>query len=456
MRNNTIKLILLTSMILINITLCFSQIGIRETKEIVKRPSQYDSTSIYIHEVKNDDDEYHHYYKYIGQKIYFVPFTEDKKKSGVRLRSFITKEDSTFPIEKSIPFEETTIFMILSNANPHNSQQKNIENERAKYEKPITTKTNLYKPVIIVSPQQVDDDDPVFRVENDQKALENKEFTIQNIFAGDKTSNKVSLNNRTIYSGTDIIFKLTDSNNDTLYWKTEANRIDWNCKFIIVGAYDKYTSVYKNKTLVYRHQFPDYYSFDGDFHVDYNYSSIINSRLDYATKEYVDIKNGKDLILKDLEEWKCIDVSLLEVISDFDGEAHSYDLYYVLSNGVSEIKIPVGDLQKSGFLSKNIYEKEQEFKKLNAEERARIEKEREQKKKQEQDIYKNKILSKYGQEYGTLILESKVVLGMTMEMCKASWGAHNAYLKNNVFDIWIYGFNSLSFKNGVLVQIVKL
>jgi hypothetical protein len=64
----------------------------------------------------------------------------------------------------------------------------------------------------------------------------------------------------------------------------------------------------------------------------------------------------------------------------------------------------------------------------------------------------------YGEYYGKLISEEKVVIGMTPDMCKAAWGypmeTNTTTLSGLSIEQWVYSMRTyLYFKNGKLAII---
>ncbi len=68
------------------------------------------------------------------------------------------------------------------------------------------------------------------------------------------------------------------------------------------------------------------------------------------------------------------------------------------------------------------------------------------------------IIQKYGQEFGSLINEGKVGIGMSKEMCEASWGKpYDKFVtvtKTSTLENWYYSWKkSLTFKDGLLERV---
>ena len=70
-------------------------------------------------------------------------------------------------------------------------------------------------------------------------------------------------------------------------------------------------------------------------------------------------------------------------------------------------------------------------------------------------------IKKYGQEYGNLINNGKVAVGMTQEMCRAALGSprysYSSETKAGKETVWIYGLHTaLTFQNNKLIEIEEL
>lgn len=80
---------------------------------------------------------------------------------------------------------------------------------------------------------------------------------------------------------------------------------------------------------------------------------------------------------------------------------------------------------------------------------------------EERKAHEEKIVQKYGEEFGNAINNYQITIGMTPEMVLAAWvfPPMNTYslIRSNVkVDIWVYANATLSFINGKLTQIEKM
>lgn len=234
------------------------------------------------------------------------------------------------------------------------------------------------------------------------------------------------------------------------------------------------------------------YFYDDDFsdaHQPFILSAFFEkSKTQFISKEYIvekeksaiDINTGAEILLNKNDKWKCVDVTLLDV----KGSYASY-LYYIPvlifrnSNG-NEVAInyvennyldynyilPSGEtkpIYSSLFVDFGL--NINDFKSLELaliEEKNQVEEQKKlflQKKKKEEERKQN-ILKKYGSYYGDLVNNNKVVIGMTIDMCKDSWGLpymkNETITNNNKIITWYYNYKTfLQFSNNKLILINK-
>jgi len=230
---------------------------------------------------------------------------------------------------------------------------------------------------------------------NDYEALKGKSFYV----------NRIIFNNNTEYSSDKKKFLLelieTESK-DKVYLLTEEyiNRFD---DFITLGYFEKLKKLYIGKEYYY-----------------------LNNRLPGSEEGGLnDIVNGLDR--KDIPKGtklKCVDVSLEdgqynEIIVIFENPQFGKFFIYLY-------KLLTGHMKLETLEEHN----------------ARI-------------AYNNKLIKKYGQQNSKLIIEGKVRIGFTKQMCIESWGEPEEINKTSgsygVHEQWVYGNgNYLYFENGVL------
>ena len=130
-----------------------------------------------------------------------------------------------------------------------------------------------------------------------------------------------------------------------------------------------------------------------------------------------------------------------------------YDYIITLKNEKSEIYLPVEKGMHITLADEYREEqriKEEQRKKKEAEYKAKIEKEKRE--------YEASLINKYGKEKALLILDGKVRLGFTKEMCLESWGKPYAINRTvtsyGTDEQWVYGlWCYLYFEDGILTAI---
>lgn len=127
---------------------------------------------------------------------------------------------------------------------------------------------------------------------------------------------------------------------------------------------------------------------------------------------------------------------------------YDYDYYIVSRKKVEEIR--KAELEEFLLVTKSKEQQRLAREKQRAEENARYEREEQE--------YRASLVATYGEEYGNLIADRKVAIGMTEEMCRKAWGRphdkYNTTTKWGVSSVWVYNYKtSLYFYNGELKQI---
>jgi hypothetical protein len=227
---------------------------------------------------------------------------------------------------------------------------------------------------------------------------------------------------------------------DTLYWRPKV----YESKFIFVPYFVKQKKLYEKKTFYYEGPSDD-------------------------IKDLIDANHT--IYIQPNSKWTCKEVTLLKYsqVSDYV-PSDSYMICYIFTNEKNEsfakwhnpfypeIRDPKGDYHLKYFISekefldkeKAIMDKQQADQ---AKKNAQLQKEK-LASKAKQDGY----ITKYGKLNADLIINGKVKLGFTKEMCLESWGPffNPSKTVNNqgVFETWMYSVTQiLHFKDGVLTQI---
>jgi len=419
------------------------QISIREdVKNLpVVKPTPYDSLSRFCYNgeyykqkgltstqsyVKSDQE----LLKYIGQKIYFIPFSKQAK--DVEIYGINTlKITKAVSLKKNIPEKDIKPFKyILEPLRKSDLKRYEADYQKRKeaYNKKLneTIETNLYKPKFFIRSYD-DDNSPIGQFKTPSEAFQDKYFKIID-FKFDSTYE---------YSSKIRMF-LTNEQNDTLFMEYTRQNWEWNRiePFILLSYYEKQKSKYVGKYF------------------------IANFEKYYVAPPVLDINTGEEIKIGNLSEWKCTGLEFLNTKSKY------LQLFLVLQNeNMNTIKVRVQkedsydkNIEIKSFIEKNEYLRQIELAKLAETERQRLEELRMEKKKKDEKERRKNILSKYGTYYGNLILENKVQLGMTKKMCELSWGhpidINRTIVSGLVHEQWVYSYkNYLYFENGKLTAI---
>ncbi|MCF8372011.1 MAG: hypothetical protein K9H64_10335 [Bacteroidales bacterium] len=419
------------------------QISIREdVKNLpVIKPTPYDSLSRFYYNgeyynqkgltstqsyVKSDQE----LLKYIGQKIYFIPFSKQAKDKEIYGISSL-KISQAVSLEKDLPEKDIKPFKYILEP-LRKSEPKRYEADYQKRKEAYinklneTIKTDLYRPKYFIRSYD-DDNSPIGEFRTPPESFQGKYFKIID-FKFDSTYE---------YSSK-IRMYLTDEQNDTLFMEYTRQNWEWNRvePFILLSYYEKQKIKYIGNSF------------------------IANFEKDQAIPPILDINTGEEIKFGNLSEWKCTGLEFLNTSIRY------LQFYLIFQNeNMNTIKVRIRkeekhekNLEVKSFIEKNEYLTQIELAKLAETERQRLEElEKEKRKKNEEERHKN-IRSKYGTFYGNLILENKVQLGMTKEMCELSWGypvdINRTTVSGLVHEQWVYSYkNYLYFENGKLTAI---
>ena len=366
--------------------------------------------------------------QYLGQKVYFIPY--DKSVTDIR-QEFCFFNQEAKPVIISEICEDVKPFKYFG------SGTRKLDPEYITWKKKYNTAVNkevltdVFSPSFAVSKYGMCNI-PEGRFYTPHTAYQGQYFEIVNMEFGDQKS----VSNRD-----KIRFVLEASNGDTVYF--DESRQDWNRnrfpEFILLGYYEKQQSLYINQTLVYSPK-P---------------GSEKSQLVDINTGEMVDVSPGS--------EWACTSLDFL------DTEDTYLQMYLILKNNDGkEIKIRIAKEVKGPDYSKDLFaynftEKSEWIEQQRLAKLAKAEREaQEAKEKKERELAiqqrKSDNIKKFGAEYGKLVNNSQVVVGMSKEMCIAAWGHPKRKNKttgaNYVTEQWVYSMrNYLYFRNGKLTTI---
>lgn len=255
-----------------------------------------------------------------------------------------------------------------------------------------------------------------------------------------------------------------DSVSGSTFYLTEENNLhnsiilyvdsddDWIADFawVSLGYFEKIKQMYLGKELVYINK-------DDEFDLEYDYGFHSHDRfMDYNTKRNLAKKIPCNSV------WKCTDVLVLpgklnfgecdnRVILNIENE--KYGKYYIFASKLLQLK----ERKRDNFLTMEEFHKYQAVQnQLRAEAKAKAAKAAEEAAKKENERRTN-ILARYGEYYGNLILQGKIVIGMTKQQCIDAIGnptrINRTTTASTIYEQWVYSGRYLYFENGKLVTI---
>ena len=388
-----------------NTSLLYSQVTITEIERseetIVLKSPPYDS-------LKKWDNDYPQ--QYIGLQIYFPPKS-----------TFILNNSD---IESS--FNENFLFSI---------KPSTIKNHITYIYKPVIYNINSKSYFVSDSNEVCNHYFTILKIiyDNNLNELLYKMNTTSSAFKLDL--GHTSFSDEEGYFINYMLLIRNDKTGDSLY----CTNIE---KFILVPYFIKQKQIYQKKYLIY----------DDEIYI---HGGKNQNREEYDPRyivRYIDKNNdetisGKKVELKVGSKWYCKEVTLLKP---------HYDINYILQNDNDE-QIALTNIE--GFTLIQDYIKRKADKKLPKQPLiSKSKKEDLLKKVTERKVYekhKKECISKFGQDFGALIAQGKVKIGMTKEMCKYSWGdplwSNKTTTENVIYDTWYYRLGySLYFVNGIL------
>src|SRR5690554_1070773 len=243
-----------------------------------------------------------------------------------------------------------------------------------------------------------------------------------------------------------LVFKmLNKKNGDTVFCLNETRNHNMNY-FVLVPYFVKQKEIYEGKNLIYDDLKGDYGRYIYNKRTEQDYIKKIKYENDYGEM----VEKKVDVPLQRGSKWKCEEVTLLP--SD-------YNLRFILSNDKDQT-IALTKSGLYGFILEEDYNERNKLQKLSEAKKKEIEAQKIRRIKQAKEERRKKLEDKYGKEIADLIINQKVDLNMTKEMCVASWGKpYNTSLlmdENMQIETFYYtGGYILQFENNKLIRIIK-
>lgn len=199
--------------------------------------------------------------------------------------------------------------------------------------------------------------------------------------------------NSTLYGNTYFLKLQENETNDIVYFQYRSN-FKHTFPFIVVGFFEKQKSLLVGQEFVFR---------------------------DKELRDKADIHTGKSVFNVTGQKWKCTDLTI---------EEKFFQLSLVIKNLLGEVTtIAHEEAQYGSSLFGHAYTSTQA----------------------------DSFISKFGEDYLHRILQGKVTVGMTKEMCKIAWGKPEKVIETltsgNKSEQWVFPKNYLYFDNDILTAI---
>ena len=193
--------------------------------------------------------------------------------------------------------------------------------------------------------------------------------------------------------GKKFYLKLQEKESNDIVYYKYNSYSTYSFPFIVVGFFEKQKNLVVGKEFVFA---------------------------DKVLKSLNDIQTGKVVTTKTGQKWKCTDLTI---------EEEYFTLSLVLENSLGE---------KTTISHESVFGEWSYGRAYTANEA-------------------NNYTKQFGQENFNIILQGKVKIGMTREMCKLSWGEHKSINKTITSGMkseqWVYSNNYLYIDNGILTAI---
>lgn len=250
-------------------------------------------------------------------------------------------------------------------------------------------------------------------------------------------------------------FYMTSEENPKNHYAFSFGGDDYEKDFAWVchGYFEKMKELFLNKELVYIHDDKDY-NIDDSHYTRYRF-------MDYNTK----LNLTKRIPCNSI--WKCTDILVIPDTKSFYGfpdyenrvilnlENEQHGKYYIYAYELIERKID-SKSDKYFMLLEDFHKHQAVQNQLREVAKAKAAKAAAESEKRAKE-HREYIIAKYGETYGSLILQGRVVIGMTKDQCIEALGHPTRINRTTtaltVYEQWVYGGRYLYFESGKLVTI---
>lgn len=437
-------------------SLSFSQIKVRENVQTqpfdYSKVEPYDSLVDFIPQKRNVE-----YLKYVGQELYLAPLPKEYRAGGIKL---------LYPEKKIYTFQQMDSYHIKTYTyQPTESKYLKKEGVEVKYDDlPNDQKFEI-------SQQKIETDryKPIIDFFIELKTVNTSTVKKQKgnvLFGGGGKLERVNSSNvefnydhkvwtdKSVYDKKYKIIDITDQKNQDLrtvspsqnylrlWLETEAK----DTVFCDVRVFD-YT-----QGSIYPFYLSGYLEKQKELYINNRLIVLKDDIQKYGQtpKSYIDINTGEQLTLQFGDIWACEDIVLIYEKEMNRVEVNRFYAYYILTNGLNTIKVPLGDLNKEEIVTlQKLYDSYLLW-------IAEIEQERQEVKKQIAEFHKD--CQKYFS--GSIcekLINNQIEIGMTKQMILYNYGEpYKSFIgqtKAGKVEILYYGGAIFYLKNNAIIAI---
>ncbi|AZA89905.1 Uncharacterised protein [Chryseobacterium nakagawai] len=404
----------------------FGQITIREEntgEKIVQKPKAYDSLVNISYQKKAID-----FYQFIGQTLYYIP--KSKKYESKFKKTMDDSLTENFYYKNKVPVKKIPTYS-YEQLNPGIGTKAG----KNKYLNSAMDSTYIYAPSFeqyrVFGATEMTG---IFHTK--RAALEGKYFTIldvvlkNSIDPKDLASKKTDVKLGDVDGGVNNIylFKLKDNvSKDTILWKVRRDDGIQHRPFILVSFFTKLKKLYSSNNVI----------------------------AEWDLNGFTDINTGNTVYIKQNDKWMCTDFSFVDTKDNFELVPY----FFLKNTKGEEIRVTVDDMiEKGRFITEKDFNAREIIKRQKLEDLKKEEIAKQAKIAKDHEESRRTLVKMFGEKYGNLVNDSRVVIGMTKEMCEMSWGSpivvNTIKSKESVIEQWVYSRgNYLYFKGNTLVII---
>jgi len=249
-----------------------------------------------------------------------------------------------------------------------------------------------------------------------------------------------------------------EENHDTIFYCPPSTicryRTLTKIPFILVGFFEHNKNKFVGDDFFAKDSISEHTSYNGYFN----------------SQPLIEITSGEKIKCMENSKWTCTEITLVDVKKDYkyfipvlifkdnsNREIIVNFAKYIYNKDYNE-EINVYSATKA--IIDNFYSKEEyEFLKLQKQEQEKLKIQKELELEIAKQKRLEKLISKYGSKYANLIVNEKVSIGMTKEMCKEAWGTpfetDKVILENGTYEVWSYSYKTFLYFEKDILKLIK-